>query len=157
MNYQVFMTYNTDVNGDRISEKIYNTPYTIYSNKIVLDQIPDNYDGVRISHNATQLTEIKNKAKVLLSDEFRVDYSTGMVHFHASLEGATIDVDEYSGIGYVSYPIDRIYSKTDGNNITQTLGDIISTQVREFVFSTDAPPVDASAYKEGSVWFIYQE
>lgn len=157
MNYQVFMTYNTDANGNRISEKIYNTPYSIYSNKIVLDQIPDNFDGVRISHNVTQLTEIKNKAKKLEANEFRVDYSTGTVHFDASLEGATVNVDEYSGIGYVSYPVDRIYSKTSGNEIIQTLQDILDLSVKEFLFSTEEPPEDASAYKEGTVWFIYEE
>jgi len=157
LNYQVYMTYNTDSQGNRVSDKIYNETYSIYSNRLVLNQIPDDYDGVSISHGSTQLTEIKNQAKVLAEDEFYVDYSTGMVFFNPILDKATVNVIEYSGIGYISYPADRIYTKLEGGTISKTLGDIIDTQVREFIFSTEAAPADASAYKEGSVWFTYQD
>jgi len=157
LNYQVYMTYNTDAQGDRVSDKIYNETYSVYSNRLVLNQIPDDYDGVSISHNSAPLTEIKNQAKVLAGDEFYVDYSTGMIFFNPVLNEATVNVVEYSGIGYISYPVERIYSKVEGGSVVQTLGDILDAQVREFIFSTDGPPVDASAYKEGSVWFTYTE
>lgn len=157
MNYEVFITYNQDESGDRISQQILNESYVVYSNRIVLNQIPDDYYGVRISDGGEQLVEVKNQTKQLAINEYRVDYSNGVIFFNTNKEGASVLVEEYYGIGFISYPADRIYSKTDGVSVTQSLGDIISTQVREFIFSKDEPPTDTSQYKEGTVWFIYQE
>jgi len=124
MNYQVFMTYNTDSNGNRISENIYNEEYNIYSSRIVLNQIPDNFFGVSIENDSVPMVEIKNKSKELGVGEFFVDYATGLVRFNSALEGVTVMVTEYSGIGFISYPADRIYTKTNGTMISETLADL---------------------------------
>ncbi|MCF8012394.1 MAG: hypothetical protein K9L56_14065 [Clostridiales bacterium] len=68
----------------------------------------------------------------------------------------SITADSYWGIGYVSYPAERVYTKGDGGDVTETLQDVIDASVKEFKFSQDQPPEDASQYKEGTVWFVYQ-
>jgi hypothetical protein len=61
MNYQIFITYNEDENGDRVSTQILSENYVVYSSRIVLNQIPDDYYGVQISDSNGSLVENKNQ------------------------------------------------------------------------------------------------
>jgi hypothetical protein len=93
MNYQIFITYNEDENGDRVSTQILNENYVVYSSRIVLNQIPDDYYGVQISDSNGSLVENKNQNNVLGLNEFKVDYSNVMINFHEDKEGVSLTVD----------------------------------------------------------------
>ena len=97
-----------------------NENLTISNNYVHLKEIPDYKTKVRIrTKDNISLKEVTTET--LNTNEFRVDYTTGVVYFYPQLNGKDIIVT-YLGTGYVDFPAARI--NTDGKG---TLQDLINT------------------------------
>lgn len=93
---------------------------------VVLMEIPDFTNKVIAKKiDGTILTEVTTD--VLTTNQYRVDYSTGIVYYDISLEGTKI-TNDYYGTGYVSFPASRVWvdSNTDAQNksIQQLVNDL---------------------------------
>lgn len=95
----------------------------VVNSRVVLSEIPDRSERVKIAG----LREINYDGipkKTLLPDEFSVDYSTGIIEIHSSLEAKSVNV-RYKGRGFVLYPSTRIYHQDGNNSVVETLHEII--------------------------------
>ena len=155
-NDPIIIDWNRDENFNKISIEQVNEEHTIFERKITLNQIPDPFYGVQIN-GMNELKGINKKQIIETIDQFKVDYSVGLVTFHPDLEANDITVNQYYGRGVIYYPASRIYTKTQDGNVIETLGQIIQNQARNFIFSEEEPPEDASDYTEGTVWFVYED
>ena len=155
-NDPVIIKWHKDGQGNKISLQIINEEHVIVKRQITLMQIPDPFNSVEIN-DMIELKGIDKNKEIESANQFKVDYSTGLVTFHSDLEAANITVDKYYGRGIIYYPSSRIYTKAQDGNVVETLGDILESQVRNFIFSKDNPPINASDYPEGSIWFVYQD
>lgn len=122
-NDPLFIQWNTDEAGNKISVEILNEEHKIVDNKVTLTQIPDNFYRVQING----FTEINIKEEIDSATKFKVNYLNGIITFDSSLDGQTITITKYYGRGIIYYPASRIYSETNGNNVVETLQDIINT------------------------------
>lgn len=95
----------------------------VVNQTLVLQEIPDKVYRVNINGykeiNYETLTNIGIKP-----NEFHVNYSTGIILFHADAEAKTITV-VYKGRGFIQYPADRIYYQDKFNNVIYSLKNII--------------------------------
>jgi hypothetical protein len=91
----------------------------VIQNKIVLDEIPDEFYGVRITgfHEVFDVEDIS-------SESFLVNYQNGIVTFDKSQEGVTLVV-EYKGRGILQYPAERIYSYNETTQAIETLQEML--------------------------------
>ena len=95
----------------------------VINNVIQLDEIPVSFNKVRINN----MYEAPNTyTGDLTENEYRVDYTEGILHFHPSAEGKTLTCI-YKGRGnhYVSSA--RIWTKEQDGEVVETLEDIINT------------------------------
>lgn len=110
--------------GDDTDPYIDKAEFLLVANQtLILSEIPDRFQKVKI----TGLVEINAdsvKSRSMLSNEFYVDYSTGVVRLHKDSEGKTVNAF-YKGRGFIQYPADRIYYKDGNNNVVGTLSKII--------------------------------
>lgn len=106
-------------------ELISNEQHQVVNGQILLNQVPDTYNKVNISG----LFEIKNHQKITQENQYRVNYTSGLITFHPSKEGQTITVSEYHGRGQIFIDASRIVSKSDGMNIMETLKDLLQDVV----------------------------
>jgi hypothetical protein len=60
------------------------------------------------------------------SNQFVVNYSTGVITFNPSEAGKTVTCT-YMGKGQILYPAERIYAHTDNPNVVETLQEIIDS------------------------------
>jgi hypothetical protein len=120
-NDPLVIQWNTDDAGNKISVQITNEEHKVVKNKILLNQIPDLFYKVQISG----LFEIKSNQQITATNQFKVDYTTGLVTFHSSKEAQTITVTQYYGRGIIYYSSERIYTQLDNaGNVKETLADI---------------------------------
>jgi hypothetical protein len=120
-NDSLVIQWNTDDAGNKISVQITNEEHKVVKNKILLNQIPDLFYKVQISG----LFEIKSNQQITATNQFKVDYTTGLVTFHSSKEAQTITVTQYYGRGIIYYSSERIYTQLDNaGNVKETLADI---------------------------------
>lgn len=106
----VKIIWNVDENNNKVSQLMQPENHVVVNGKITLLQIPDKFNRVTIAGK----TEIHDfSSPIDDATKFRVDYSTGIIFLHSSLEGQTITVDRYYGRGMILYPASRIYSKVD--------------------------------------------
>ena len=153
-NDPIRITWNVDEHGQKVSVEMQPESHFIAQGRITLIQIPDHFYKVQIP----SMVEIYDQFSTIQSHEFRVDYQSGIVMFHPSLEGQEITVSKYWGRGIILTPASRIYTTTgEGGEITETLGEILDSQVRKFIFSTNEPPLDVTGIPDGSVWFVYED
>lgn len=118
----IVILWNTDSSGNPVSEEILNESKQVVQNTIVLTQIPDKFYRVLI----TGFVEIEQHEEITSETQFKVNYQNGIITFHPSQEGQTINIDKYFGRGVIFTPASRIYTGVDSSgNITQTLYDII--------------------------------
>jgi len=96
------------------------TTSVITSNKIVLTELPNQFEGVTISGYA----ESKNPSE-LIATTFYCNYINGIVSFASSENGKTVTAN-FKGRGIVQIPAERIYS-TDGNGVVETLQNMINS------------------------------
>lgn len=93
-------------------------------NKVVLAEIPDKFTRVKIAG----LIEINYDGipkKSIAPNEFSVNYSTGVIQLHQSVEAKTINII-YKGKGFIQYPSSRIYHQDEMNDVVESLEQIIN-------------------------------
>lgn len=97
---------------------------TVVNGKVTLQEIPDFNQKVTVKTSADALlTETTNET--LLTNEYRVDYSTGLVYFHSSQEYQPLKF-EYYGMGRLNFPASRIVVDSNENPSDKTLQDVVS-------------------------------
>jgi hypothetical protein len=84
----------------------------LFSNKVVVKKL----DGTALQEVTTD---------TLAANQFRVDYSTGMVYFHSSLEGNKLTF-YFKGTGYVSFPASRVYVDSNTNAQNKSIQQLIN-------------------------------
>jgi len=100
-NDPLIIIHRTGTEDDPYNERT--DEYKIINNIIVLYEIPDKFNKVQIE-NYYEVFEDQE----ILSNNFKVDYSNGMVSFNPSEEGKTISARIF-GRGIILYPASRIY------------------------------------------------
>ena len=120
----LFIQWNVDGMGNKISVERLNEEYIVAGNKIVLREIPDYGYGVEIS-GKIELRGISTNAVISNANEFKVDYATGIITVHESLNASLIIVDRYFGRGAIYTPASRVWTKIADGEVVQTLQSII--------------------------------
>lgn len=113
---------NYDAENNPISVEMQPESHVVLNGRITLIQIPDKFYRVQIN-GFTELYEYDNSE--MQATNYRVDYQTGIIMLHNSLEGQTITVSKYWGRGIVLTPISRIYTRVENGNVVETLGQVI--------------------------------
>lgn len=72
-----------------------------------LKEVPEFNKKVKVKNGTTSLTEVFNKSE-LAQNEYRVDYTVGIVYFHASMNEKELTFD-YTGMGSLDFSANRIY------------------------------------------------
>lgn len=145
------INWNLDNEGKPISLPVENEIKQILNKKIILEGIPDEQYRINIDN----FVEINIRDKIENENEFKCDYTYGVLYFHNNQEGQEININKYYSRGQFYFPASRIYSSIDSyGNITNTIQNLIDTSVTRFIFSTD-DPVDDDGNPDGTVWFRY--
>ncbi|MDH6671988.1 hypothetical protein M2277_002650 [Paenibacillus sp. LBL] len=131
---------------DLITQLQYNDPLTIIARKgtvedpyidradslpvingiITLLELPSLQDRVSIAGMIEIDQEIFEQRKIIESHEFLVNYASGTVQVHPSLEGRTL-LCRFKGRGLIMYPASRIYALVRRHpDVVVTLQDYIS-------------------------------
>ncbi|MWV44981.1 hypothetical protein GRF59_15265 [Paenibacillus sp. HJL G12] len=93
----------------------------VINGQIQLNEIPILLNKVRINY----MFEVPSTyTDTLKEKEYRVDYSEGIVSFHPSAEGLTLDLN-YKGRGNHYVSAARIWTKEHDGEVLETLGDIL--------------------------------
>jgi hypothetical protein len=97
----------------------------VVNSRVILKEVPDLFTKVTVKdsngnflYETTSLTPNAN--------EYRVDYSLGIVYFNSSNEGKEFTFD-YRGVGLVAFPASRIWTRESNGEITETLQGLIDT------------------------------
>lgn len=97
---------------------------TVRHGKVVLREIPLFTDKVKVTNRSGQvMTEVDKET--LANNEFRVDYSVGIIFFNASLNSQIV-ICEYTGTGYVSISANRIWMDNGVEDPVETLQEALS-------------------------------
>ena len=94
------------------------TTSVITSNKIVLTELPNQFEGVTISGYA----ESKSPSE-LIATTFYCNYLNGILSFASSENGKTVTAS-YKGRGVIQIPAERIYTKSVDGSSTETFQQI---------------------------------
>lgn len=84
---------------------------TVEKHYVILSEIPNDYDRVKVKKGSLEYYETKEN-EYLEKNMYWVDYVGGIVYFHESLHGKTLDF-EYTGEGVHLYPDSRVYLTSD--------------------------------------------
>lgn len=113
--------------GKKLNIQKAGEPHTILSYKTILDYVPDPFNRVQlhlvIDPNFV-LAEKQPTQTIDTVNEFKIDYTTGLVYVHPDLEGYDITADYYSR-GIVMYPASRIYTTATDSIPTGTIQEAI--------------------------------
>ncbi|TVX86087.1 hypothetical protein [Paenibacillus agilis] len=101
----------------------------ILNHKVVLSEIPDRFTRVKVA-GMFEINYEGTPKKVIMPNQFSVNYSTGVIEFHASQESKSVNVT-YKGRGFIQYPSSRIYHQDEFNNVVESLEDIINRAIIE--------------------------
>lgn len=135
--YTLITQSHTDANGNNICEQIENELKQVVDREVLLEQIPHPHLGVQIifpevnvvngTTNNIVLKEIDKNEIISNKNEMKIDYVTGKVTVHYSLEGKYV-LCNYWGKGHSLIHSSRVYTKLDEyGSIVQTLEDLIIT------------------------------
>ena len=123
------ITWHTDSSGNKISIKRTNEQHKVVGNVILLNEIPDQFNRVKI----TNMYELSKGQEITNSNEYIVDYLTGRITFHSSLDGQTITVDEYYGRGLIKgYAIRTLLLDTNNNWDSDNLEDL-AQEIKQYI------------------------
>jgi hypothetical protein len=105
--------------------------FQVLNGIVTLREIPDFNSKVTVRKlDGTLLTETTNTP---IANQYRVDYTSGIISFHSSHEGNTLTFDYY-GIGYVSFPSSRIWVDTNasvsGKSLQQVITDLDNSKTK---------------------------
>lgn len=108
----------------------------VVNGKVIMKEIPDFQSDVVVK-NSSQVVLTETTNTTLLSNQYRVDYSVGIIYFHTSTEGQTVTI-EYYGTGYVSFPAERVWIETTGEQAEKTLQDLVDNLIGTDVASLES-------------------
>lgn len=135
-NYTSLMYRHTDEFGNNVCEQIENEIKQVVDREITLEQIPHPHLGVKVVYSQRHpidgslvssmvLTEVDKNDSLINGNQMKVNYTTGKITFHHSLEGKYLNIN-YWGMGYNMIHASRIYTKFDEHgNIIETLDHMI--------------------------------
>lgn len=110
----------------------------IINNKVVLEEIPSSFDKVKVSGYTEVQEDTLRRKKVLLPNEFCVNYNNGIIEFNSSEEDKTL-VFEYKARGIIQYPAERIFAHNKRkNNIVENLQEILDDSMTALIDANDA-------------------
>lgn len=123
--------FHKDSNGNIVSKKVTGGTYTVKNGVIVLEEYPDLQYGLTINKlNGASLSRVEKSYSALNENEYIVDVVTGFIHFHPSLEGSQVKVDDYFGKGQWLITDKRIIADivkdSNGNYDYKTLAETIA-------------------------------
>jgi len=119
----------TDDLGEKISIQRLNEQQKIINNKIILNNIPDYFNKVNIEDKY----EVGNNDEITDNTFFKVDYLTGEVYFHPSLDNTTITIKDYFGRGIIKFMGKRIELQNEENLYNATNIEDFATDVTKRV------------------------
>ncbi|QJD83993.1 CotH kinase family protein [Cohnella herbarum] len=102
-----------------------NTPYKVIQNSVLLSELPVKSNKVQVRDGALNVPYYEVIDKAPLEFEYVVDYVTGIVKFNPAAEGRTLHFSGFSK-GNVYFPADRVWTKRDNGNVTETLKEVIA-------------------------------
>ena len=89
----------------------------------VLKEIPSYKFGVKVFYNGQEMQEVASDE--ILENQYRVDYSVGVLYFHESMNGKEVTA-EYYGMGFVNIPTHRIRMPGGEDDPVETLQDALN-------------------------------
>jgi hypothetical protein len=96
----------------------------VVNGAVVLKEIPEFASKVVVKKaDGTTLTEVTTET--LQTNQYRVDYSTGVVYLPSSLESNNLTFT-YKGTGYVSFPSSRVWVDSNGTASNKTLQQLVT-------------------------------
>jgi len=98
--------------------------------------------------------EVLSNSAILSKYQYYIDYISGLAYLNSYFNNSQL-IFEYQGKGNTFTSTNRIYSKSSGTEVLETLEDILSTSVTKITFHTTTPTLEDGV--EGEVWFVYQE
>ena len=113
--------------------------YSIINGRTGLDEVPDITYKVRVLGYIEVPREKYDYTKMLLDNEYYVDYSNGEVIFNTSQNGKTVSI-EYKGRGIIQYPAERIYVHSPNPWAVDNLQELI-----DFIFQKEQELKEAVA------------
>lgn len=124
INNTLFAHWNTDSSGNPVSEQLSETQKISPIHLCIqLNQIPDDFQEIRVSIGDTVLSEVFD-SDVIGANNYKVDYGDGVVWFNDSRAGAVATIS-YSGRGYKTISSRRV-TLEDGQLIgVDTLHDLV--------------------------------
>ena len=145
--------YSSVVNyviGDLVYYEISGEKYTYECTANCLNKIPTN------TSYWTQINfvEVLNNNKALNKYEYFVDYLNCIVSLHPYFSNKNL-ICKYLGAGLELIPVTKVWTKSEGGDVLQTLAELIDTSAKSITFHTTPPTVSDGA--DGDVWFVYQE
>ena len=85
----------------------------VVSHRATLTEIPNRFDKVKVTGLKREWHEVEDKL-VTKPNQFKVDYTHGVVYFHESVNNVTLTF-EYLGEGVYLFPDSRVYHTGNGN------------------------------------------
>ena len=124
INNTLFAHWNTDSNGNPISEHITETQKVSPIHLCVqLNQIPDDFQSLTVKIGSTVLSEVYDY-DTIGANNYKVDYGDGIIWFNESRGGQTVNF-EYYGRGYKAISASRVLLE-DGEMVEEnTLGYLV--------------------------------
>ena len=111
-----------------------NQNYKIVNNRIILHEIPDEFQKVIIT-GKFELN--KNASFPTVSPElyYKVNYNTGEVTFHQSLSGTTITIASFYARGNISYFAKKVILQDENNNWNSATLEDLANEVKQEILN----------------------
>lgn len=126
----------------------------IKENQVLLSEIPDFFQKVTVTGEFITWVEIFDTTAELTENQYRVNYSWGLVDFHSSRNGLTLSFDFY-GTGVFYWPIARLWTQENNGTVIQTLQQLIDTSAKSITFNPNEPT--SSDGNDGDIWYVYTD
>jgi len=94
--------------------------HIVYNGKILLTELPDSFQKIQID-NYIEVNDINTP---LLSNQFITDYNSGVISFNISENNKNLTCN-YFGRGCQYFPVSRVWTKIEENNVTENLKEFI--------------------------------
>lgn len=133
--YTAMLHRHVDSYGNSICEEINNELKQVVDREIILEQVPHPHLGITVVYPEKNiidgsvinriLIEVDVKDSINNASEIKIDYNTGRITTHYSLEGKFLNVS-YWGRGWNVIHSSRVYTKLDEyGDVCQTLDELI--------------------------------
>lgn len=133
--YTTILQRHTDAYGNNVCEEIKDELKQVIDREVLLEQIPHPYLGIAVVYPEKNivdgaitnlvLKEIHMKETINNKNEIKIDYNTGKIMTHYSLEGKYLKIS-YWGRGHSLIHSSRVYTQLDEyGDVRQTLEQMI--------------------------------